>query len=214
MANPLDEFIKDACRAGKTHADIVSVLKEAGWPANQVKEALKSFYDRPFPVAIPLPQLYVSPRFSALNLFFFIMLYFSVWSGISIAFTFLDYYLPDGLGRMKGLYYSTEPIADELRTYLAAAVVCAPMAYFSNRLIRRITLEGRRAVPVIRLRLIYLTLLVAALMVVGNFGFFVYYLLSGELGLRFVIKVAMLAAVSWGVYAYYSPEIRRNEEKG
>lgn len=210
----LHDFIKDACRNGKTHAEIRAVLAEAGWAEEQVNEGLKAYFDKPFPAAIPMPQPYVSPRFFVLNLFFFVVLYFTIYAGVSIAFTMLDYHLPDGTGIMRGRYYSNAPLADSLRSYIAIALVCAPLAYIGNRLIQRITRQGRRAIPTIRVRLIYMTLFIAALIMLGNFIFTVYYFLSGELGMRFLIKVALLAAVSYGIYGFYAPEIRRNEEKG
>lgn len=58
-----------------------------------------------------------------------------------------------------------------------------------------------------------LSLLCASLIVLSDFITFIYYFLSGELSLRFVLKVLVLAATSAGVYLFFKPEIAAFEKK-
>ena len=214
MSQLLTEFIKDAYRAGKSRTDIMSVLTEAGWSGKQVDEAFSGFSPTNFPVPVPLPRAYISPRYAALNLFFFLVLLLTVWAGDSIIFTFLDYYLPDGLGHQQGMYYSAVPISVALRHYLAMIVVCAPLTAITGRIIRNVATQGQRSVPIIRLRLIYLVFFFAAFVMMIDFVLFVYYFLSGELGIRFILKVAVCAATAAGLYFYYRSELGNEEKRG
>ena len=214
MSQLLNDFIKDAYRAGKSQAETLSVLKEAGWPQKQLDEAFAAFYPANFPVPVPLPRSYVSPRYAVLNLFFFLVLLMTIWAADSIIFTFLDYYLPDGLGRRQGMYYSMVPIGDALRHYLAMIVVCTPLTIITNRMIANAAAQGQSGVPVIRLKLIYIIFFCAALVMMTDLVLFVYYFLSGELGIRFILKVAVCTITSLGLYYYYRPEIGKVEKNG
>ncbi len=215
MSVLLSDFINNAARAGKSRKETMQALREAGWAEDQIKDVFSQYHDGDFPVPVPRPRAYVSPRYTAINLLMFLVLYLSIWAVVSLIFTFLDYYLPDGLGKMRGLYHSSRPIAESLRGYLATVIVCVPLVGITQRLITRMTESSgnKQTVPVIRLKLISLTLFFAALILLGNFVCFVYYFLSGELGMRFIIKVLVLSAVIAGIYYYYRPEVSSNEKK-
>jgi hypothetical protein len=157
--------------------------------------------------------VYASPRLTTLNLFFFIVLYITIFSTISILFTILDYNLPDGNGQMRGMYYSSQPIADAIRGHLAAIFASAPLVYISARLLHKSMASSGQYLHSTRLKLMNLSLLVAALFVLGNFISFIYYFLSGELSLRFVLKVLILTTTSAGVYYYFKPEMAAFEKK-
>ena len=213
MSQILTDFIREALRAGKNRADIDAVLQQAGWPTDQLQDAWKKYCDVPFPVPVPRPTLYASPRLTALNLFHFVVLYTAIFSTVSVLFTFLDYHLPNGLGRMAGAYYSTKPIGEEIRGYLSALLVSAPLVVVSYRLLYKAMSKIGQYIPGIRLKLLNLTLLIASMVMLCNFIGLVYYFLSGELSLRFVIKVVILSSVCFGLYHYFKPEMQLNESR-
>lgn len=214
MANStLTDFIKEAAKAGKTRAEIDAALRAAGWPEENLRDCWRNYHDMPFPVLVPKPTLYASPRLTTLNLFYFVVLYVAIYASVAIVFTFLDYYLPDGLGRKTGLYYSSQPIASAIRGYLASLIVSAPLIALSSRWLSKAMGTAGNTIPGIRLKLLNLTLFVAAVIMLCDFITFVYYFLSGELGLRFIIKVAVLSTVCTGLYYYFKPEMKANEEK-
>ena len=101
---PRIDFVKDCCKAGKSHNEIKAVLLETGWSTEQVDDVLGRFVDRTFPIAIPRPIDFASPRLVFLNIFYFLVLYLSNYSLVATLFTFLDQYLPDGLGRIAGAF--------------------------------------------------------------------------------------------------------------
>lgn len=213
MSAALLEFVKDASRLGKNRDEINAALKTAGWPADQLEAFWGKYSDAPFAIPVPKPALYASPRITTLNLFFFIVLYITLFSTISIIFTVLDYNLPDGRGQMRGLYYSSAPIADTIRGYLAAIFASAPLVFISARLLKKSMVSSGQYLHATRLKLMNLSLLCAALIVLSDFITFIYYFLSGELSLRFVLKVLVLAATSAGVYLFFKPEIAAFEKK-
>lgn len=213
MTDALIEFIKDAYKAGKSHAEINSVLSETGWSTEQISDALDRFVDRSFPVAIPRPAVFASPRLVFLNIFYFLVLYLSIYNVVAILFTFLDHYLPDGLGRMRGAFYSTASLGEDIRWYLATIVCCVPLVWWSSRIIANAIRETKQRIPRIRLKLIYLTMFIGACVMLSNAICFIYYFLSGELGLRFLIKVVILTILTLGIFAYYRVEIKQTESK-
>lgn len=209
----LMEFVKDAYRAGKNREEIHTVLKKAGWREDELQNCWRRFCDANFPVPVPRPTVYASPRLTTLNIFYFVVLYITIYCAMAIIFTFLDYNLPDGLGRMAGVYYSSEPIGKEIRGYLAAIIVAGPLVWLTSRTLHKISTAIGQSIPVMRLRLLNLTLFIAAITILCNSISFVYYFLSGELSIRFIIKVFLLSGLCWGLYNYFRPEMKANEEK-
>ena len=213
MTEALIDFIKDCYKAGKCHSEIREVLIETGWSEEQVNEALGTFVDKPYAVAIPKPVVFASPRLVFLNIFYFLVLYIAVYDVVAMLFTFLDYYLPDGLGRMGGAFYSSAPIGEAIRTYLASVICCAPIVWWSSRVIRKAMEETKQRIPRIRLKLIYLTIFIGACVMLANGICLIYYFLSGELGLRFILKVSILTVLIAGIFGYYRAEIKQTEAK-
>lgn len=213
MSAALLDFVKDASRLGKSRDEINIALKAAGWPEDQLTAFWSKYSEAPFPIPVPKPTLYASPRLTTFNLFFFIVLYISIYSAISILFTLLDYHLPDGRGEMRGIYYSSQPIADAIRGYLAAIFVSAPLVYVSAGMLKKAMAATGQFLHSTRLKLMNLSLLIAALIILGEFIGFVYYFLSGELSVRFVLKVLILTATSAGVYCYFKPEMAAFEKR-
>jgi hypothetical protein len=62
--------------------------------------------------------------------------------------------------------------------------------------------------------LTYLTLSVASGILIGDFITLVYYLLSGELTIRFILKVLTVAAIAGGAFAYHLPLTLHADTKG
>src|SRR5262249_4400621 len=157
MVAILNEFIQSAVRVGKSRADTKAALKTAGWADEEINEAFANYAEVDFPVLVPKPSANVSVRYLALNLFFFLVLFLVIWAGCSLLFRMLDYYLPDGQGRMQGLFYSSyRSLRESLRCYLAMIVVCTPLMIFTGKKIALINRNYTWGVPLIRLRLIYL----------------------------------------------------------
>jgi hypothetical protein len=64
----------------------------------------------------------------------------------------------------------------------------------------------------IRKWLTYMTLFVAAGVLIGDLASFVYNLLGGELTVRFVLKVCTIGTIGGTVFGYYLWDLRADEE--
>lgn len=213
MSAALLDFVKDAARLGKSRSEMNAALLDAGWPQDQLTAFWGKYHESAFPIPVPKPTVYASPRLTTLNLFYFVVLYISIYSAIDIIFTILDNNLPDGTGRMRGMYYGSSPIADQIRQAIAAIVTCVPLVYLTNRALQKGMQASGQFIHGTRLKLMNLTLFIAAIITLCDVIGFVYYFLSGELGLRFIIKVAVLTVVSLGTYLYFKPEMAAFEKK-
>ncbi len=208
MSTILIDFVKEATKAGKSRSEINAVLKDAGWSGDQLNDVWKKFHDSAFPILVPLPTAYASPRLAAINLFYCIVLYITLYSAVSILFTFLDYILPE-----RTPLSNNGPFSALIRYDLAILLVSAPLLFISARLAHRMMETSGQFIPAIRLKLLSLTLLFVALVMLCDVTTLVYYLLSGDFSMRFIIKIAVIAGVCIGVYVHFKPELQQNEAK-
>ncbi|MER2519898.1 MAG: DUF5671 domain-containing protein [Bdellovibrionales bacterium] len=213
MAKELDEFIRAATTVGQSRENIVKVLTQAGWPESTIKETTGKFhFAESFPLAVPRPGSFASPRISVLNIFSFILLYTLIYIVVGILFSVLDHYLPDGLGRYGIGYYYAENLADAIRDDFAILIVALPCFLGVEKARLKASLRLQQAMPRLRLWLINLTSLVGWLVLFSMACGTVRYFLDGELGLRFLIKLAILATIVAGSNLYYRLEVRKAEE--
>ena len=66
----------------------------------------------------------------------------------------------------------------------------------------------------VRRWLTYLTLTIASGILIGDFITLVYNVLSGELSVRFILKVATVAGIAGGVFLYYLGDVKADEKGG
>ena len=96
MANKeLIDFVKQGLEAGQSRQSISDALLTAGWKLDEVKNAIHSFADVDFPIAVPRPRPYLSARVAFLYLLFFIMLAIVAWSLGSLLFSMINMAFPD-----------------------------------------------------------------------------------------------------------------------
>ena len=210
----LDIFIRDATKAGKKLDDIKAALAEAGWDEARINAACANYVPSDFPVAVPRPQTFASPRLFFLNLFFFVLLYLVIYNVIAILFTMLDYYLPDPSGWVQSGYFAThsDSIAEAVQDNLSIIIVSTPLLFVTQRTIAKAMQMTKQAIPRIRLMLVYFTMFVGAVIILANASTFAYFVLRGELTLRFILKVAILTITVFGVYFYYRGELKQDED--
>jgi hypothetical protein len=208
----LDLFIKDSIKAGQTPDTIKSVLLQAGWDSNRIQNSLDYYYPADFPVAVPRPKTFASPRLFFLNLFYFLLVYLTVYNVISILFTMLDFYLPDGIGQYGSGAFRARSLREGIQDNVSIILVAAPMIYVTYVTIARAMRNEKQAIPRIRLILVYFTLFVGACVILGNASLFIYYFLRGELSIRFIIKIVILTVTVLGFYIFYKSELKHDEQ--
>ena len=200
MNDELARFVRDALAKGLPKQEIRAKLLEARWPEDEVKTALDAFADVDFPVPVPRPRPYLSAKEAFVYLVLFSTLYTSAIGLVQLLFQFIHRAFPDPAANDWVLERSVATV----RWWTAAVLIAFPVFLWLSRLtyhaIRR---DPEKRTSKIRKWLTYLTLFVAAAVLIGDLITLVFYLLGGELTVRFVLKVLAVGAVAGSVFGYY-----------
>ena len=97
MNGALNQFIRDALSKGISKPEIEAKLLEAGWPDDEIQEALSAWADTEFRVPVPRPKPYLSAREAFTYLVLFTLLYASAWSFGELLFQFVNKAFPDAV---------------------------------------------------------------------------------------------------------------------
>jgi len=201
----LDQFVREALLRGQSRDSIRQVLRAAGWSEQQLVGVLDTWADVDYPVPVPRPRASLSARDTFLYLVLFAALYYSAWHLGSLLFDLIESIFPDPAD-LLGMTGSS------MRWSVAALIIAFPvfvlMARYLSREVQRHPLK--RLSPV-RRWLTYLTLYLAAMVLICDVITLVYNLLGGELSLRFVLKVLVVAVIASSVFGYYLHDLRREE---
>jgi hypothetical protein len=209
----LREFIDAALRAGKSRDEIAAALTAAGWSPEQIAHGLKGYADLPFVVPVPRPRAHLSARDAFMYLLMFSALYITAYELGSMLFGFINLAFPNP-GLVDAYDYESQSAERAIRFATASLIVAFPLFLaLSMKLSREIRLEPARRLSSIRRWLIYLTMLVAAGFIIGDAISLVYNLLEGDLTVRFVLKVVVVAVITGAVFAYFLQTTRRDKEE-
>jgi len=205
----LDIFVKEALQGGSTKNEMAKVLEDAGWTSEQITSALDTYSDAKFPVPVPKPRPSLSAREAFLYLVMFSTLYYGAWNLGALLFTFINRAFPD----------PTEPnyisaYWDEQRWSTAAVIIAFPVFLFMARYIgQEIKRNPLKRLSPARRWLTYLTLFVSSTVLLGDVTTLIYNLLGGDLTIRFVLKVSVVAAIAGSGFAYYLLDLRQEERE-
>ena len=198
-------FVRDALRSGVSREGIADGLRRAGWSREQVHAALSSFADVEFPIPIPRPRASIEAREAFLYLVLFTTLYISAYQLGSLLFQFIERALPDAADRTFG-------VVQRLRWAVSSLVVAFPVFLFLSRLTgREADADPVRRQSPVRRWLTYLTLFVAAAVLIGDVTTLLYNLLGGDLTARFVLKVLVVGLIAGAIFWYYLSDLRADE---
>jgi len=209
MDNELRDFTRTALRDGKARQEIAVALRAAGWPQGEIDAALDLFAEVDFSIPVPKPKPYLSAREVFNYLVLFAALYVSVFNVGDMFFEFTNRAFPDPL--IDNSYAAWTDSG--LRWNIATLIVAFPLFLFVFRNINRQiasdpTKRGSRA----RKWLTYITLLIASSALAGDMITLVYNALGGELTVRFLMKVLIVAILGGGTFAYFLFDMRKEEQ--
>lgn len=208
-SSELDRFVRDALLAGKSREAIREVLQRAGWTPEQLSGVLDDYADVDFPVPVPRPRASLSARDAFLYLVLFSLLYFLCYHLGSLLFDLVNAALPDPTD--YGLRFN---FFESTRFSTAALVIAFPLfAWMAHLLGKEMERAPIKRFSPVRRWLTYLTLFITTGTLVGDLTSLVYNLLGGELTLRFVLKVLVVALISGSVFGYYLWDLRRDESQ-
>ena len=207
MNEELSRFVREALSRGASRQEIREALADARWRQGDIDKALGAWVDRDFVAPVPRPRPYLGAREGFLYLVMFAALYTAAISFGNVMFVLINRAFTD--------IAFTPPeaaSAEMLRWGLAYLVISYPVFLIVQRVVRRI-LRGDPELRSSRIRkwLTYLTLFVAAGVIAGDLIVLVFYALGGELALRFLLKVAVVAVLAGSIFGYYRWDLRQDD---
>lgn len=144
-----------------------------------------------------------SPRDVFMYLLGTAALYFSVSAVLNILFGVIDSRFPDPLNQ----YYKP---SEGVRWWLALVVVIFPVYLWVSRAnFKDIVSSPTKASIKIRRWLLYLTIFLAAILLIGDLVALIFRFLEGDLSAPFALKVVFTFAVGAAVFWYYLYDLRR-----
>ena len=195
----LVDFVETSLRAGATKDEIQASLEKSGWSSDQIKESLACFADLEFVVPVPKPRVQLSARDAFRYLIIFGMLYVSGFYLGDLLFQFVNLAYPDHTEHNR-----IESVYSTIRWGTSALIVSFPIyLYLNYRVTKEMALDPSSRVSAVRRWLTYLTLVVAALIIVGDLIFLVFNFQSGALSPRFVLKTLIVLSIAGAIFGYY-----------
>ena len=209
MASDLELFVREALMKGASKEQIAATLGEAGWSSEQVSRALLAYADTAFVVPVPRPRATLSAREAFFYLVLFAALYTAAWSLGSLLFDMLNRVLPDAADQD----WVSARALESMRWSTASLIIALPLYLWIARLLAgEVTRDPLARLSPVRRWLTYLTLFLASIALVSDMITLVYHLLSGEITLRFVLKVLVVGAIAGAIFGYYLSDLRRGEK--
>ena len=209
MREELSRFVREALGRGLARDSIRAELVRAGWRVEEVDAALGAYAESDYPVPVPRRRPYLSARDAFLYLILFATLYTSVIQVGQILYVFIERAFPDALSRGT----AADDLA-RLRGATAALLIAFPVYLWLSKLIgREVEREPEKLGSPVRKWLTYLTLFLAALVILGDLTVLVTRVLSGDLTSRFLLKVAVVFAIAGMVFGHYLSDLRRDEQE-
>jgi hypothetical protein len=196
----LAAFLDAAKEHGMSDEFVVALLRQNGWPERRIYRAYSAFYADRLGTALPKRQQAVeNARDAFYYLLNFITLGFWTVALGQIFYRLIAYWIPDST---QSPYYGS--LRDDLAWQAATVIVAFPVFLFVHSLIQR-ELRARPDLydSGIRRWLTYLTLVVAAIIVLTDAAWFIEALIRGEVTLRFILDSLVLLVLGGGVFVYY-----------
>ncbi|MSR67548.1 hypothetical protein EXS65_01840 [Candidatus Peribacteria bacterium] len=209
MSTSLSAFIAHARSKNMDHQTIRMLLLSAGWKEKDIASALAS---ESLTMSIPLPGDVGSARDAFFHLLAFTTLYATVISLVILAFTYIGRWFPDPA--LMDYAYASSGDFSSIRWSIAVIVISFPMFLFLSRILHReFQAKPEKLNSGVRRWLTYLTLFVTSCALIGDGITLLFTLLSGELTLRFVLKVLAVLVLSGLPFGYYFTALRIDHEQ-
>ena len=133
-------------------------------------------------------------------------LYVSVFAIGALLFQLINIYFPDALSYDYGRY-----ARESLRWPLSILVIVWPLYLWLNSYIQNdLTKNPAHRELKTRKWLLYFTIFAATLVIAGDLVSLIFRFLSGELTIRFILKIVSVLAIAGGVFVYYGWNIKKD----
>jgi hypothetical protein len=210
----LQRFVRECLGRNLSREAIRGELLKAGWGADEIEAAMRAYAEADFPVPVPRRRPYLNARDAFLYLVLFATLYASAINACQVLFALIERWLPDAAQRARDLRAHGAGFRDWVRGATAGLIIAFPIFLVLSRVIgREVAREPEKRGSGIRKWLTYITLFVAALVLIGDLTVLVARVLAGELPPRFVLKVLVVFLIAGTVFSHYLGELRREERE-
>lgn len=150
----------------------------------------------------------VSPKDVFMHLLAIVTLYASAISFLVLLFQYIDLGFPDVLA---GGYYNVQGAYSAIRMAIATLVVVFPVHILTMRALQK-SYEANPSKRELRIRkwLIYFTLFITALVVIGDLVTLINSFLGGEITMRFLLKALSVFFVAGSIFAYDFYDVKKH----
>lgn len=208
MAYDINDFVRGALESGASKDEVRETLAGQGWPAEEISDALSEFGDQlAHGQVVPRRKPYLSAKEAFMYILMFVMLYISAFNFGTLSFELIDMWLPDALDTYRSFS------SGAVRFAVSSLVIAFPMyIWMAIKSRRAIQAEPAKRDSKIRKWLTNLTLLFTAMVLVGDSIALVNEFLSGELTLRFFLKIAVIGLIAGSIFGYYRFDLNDKED--
>lgn len=128
-----------------------------------------------------------------------------------VVFQIINVYIPD---IVSDPYFSRSSYLSTMRSSLAALVIVLPVFLWVSWFLRKDSNKNPEKKDLkIRRWLLYFTLFVAALVIIGDLVTLLRSFLEGELSQRFILKVLAILFIAGSIFIHYLAELKDDEKK-
>lgn len=200
-SSQLSDFVRSALAAGHALPRIAAALRQAGWSESEIDLAVSGWLPAGDLPPVPRPAPYVSAREAMLYALLMIALVLVCFHVLRLGFHVIDAVIPDPAEM-------DVPDRWSMRFSIAAIVAFLPLfLVLDSRMARRMGEAARRRRSQARRIFASITVLAAALVLLGDLVAVVYALLAGDLTLRLMAKAALVALIGVLVAACYREDL-------
>lgn len=201
-SDQISEFVHSALQSGRSPDEIEAALAQAGWSEQERHAALGAWVTLPGDLPpVPRPRPYVSAREALLYGLVFISLGMVAWNLCDLGFRLVDLLLRDP-------NYSYYYWRGDMRWQMASLIAFTPVFLLLNQHIqRRSRMDQGVRRSLVRKWFASITLLISAIVLLGDLVYTIYALLNGDMTLRFTLKALIVAGVAGMVIGYYRDEL-------
>ena len=205
VSDDVVQFVREALGRGASRDQIRQALRDAGWSAREVDDALQAFADVPFPVPVPRPQTNTDARETFLYGLMAVALGLSAYHLGALLFEAVEHLFP--------LPGETDRFGEATRWPVSILVVAVPVFVWVSRVIARDVRDdpGKRQSRN-RSQSVFLILFVCATVVIGVLAGVVYTFLGGDLTVRFILKSAVAIGIAGAIFGWYLRDVRPEPE--
>lgn len=153
-----------------------------------------------------------SPKDIFLHLLAIITLYVAAGSLITLLFQYVNIFFPDPLFDPISNRYILQSAYSTIRWTISTLIIVFPVYILTSWFLNKgyIANPSKRNLR-IRKWLIYFTLFIAAIIIIGDLVTLIYNLLGGELSIRFFFKILAVLLISGSVFSFYFWDVRKHK---